>query len=281
MSFELINNNIKITDSSGDTVFDTDTPMPHIIHQASVGVNTPAWNAPLSTNGSYGGTNWSTSPPITPSSQGHTFPIVNEYSMFYASNVADSVNYACYSQWVHRWFFSTCLEPLEATTSKLIATIPTAGLNADFVLVQGKLARLSVWNGLGGVDAPQQDDYGIFQSGIPDIVTTTSSGVTTGTYAGSMSLNGTTLLETVFTGQGEQWLTRTLDIRYVPATATAGGSVYADWKHSNSRWESDKQVALQGGCNSTVPSAAYVLSSISTVSVWDAYYEVFFGKFTL
>ena len=272
MSFELSNNNLVIKNSSNDVIFNTDTPMPHIISWGTVG---------LSDSTLYG----------------HEFNITGSdiYFIGIPSGTNSTINcgpitingvyHPFYYESVEGTSWSRAALPVETTTSKFIAAIDQAGVDADFILVNGGLRRMSDYNGqlvqYGIPDQPYQSDYGVINTTLPPQVVTVANNTVSTTYTGTVNLSGTTLLETVFTGQGEQWLTRTLDIRYVPATATSGGSVYADWKHSNSRWESDKQVALQGGCNSTVPSAAYVLSSISTVSVWDAYYEVFFGKFTL
>jgi len=281
MSFELSNNNLLIKNSSNEVIFNTSTPMPHIIQKTVVGSPTTTWTS--NTAGAYG--------------NHFTFPLANQYVLGHMTTLQGynygEPNVTYYGPRLRNFYrVSRALLPLETTTSTLLATLNIAGMNADFILVQGGLARTSVW-GYGGksayndptFDAPFQTDYGVFNSAVPPMTVTTVNGTLTGSYNGKMNLSGTTVLESVFTANGEQWLTRTLSLRYVPATTTSGGKVYADWQHSSNRWESDQQEQVLGSYNNNYMNLAYSSTGQAFLgeyeSYWDATFDIYFGKFTI
>jgi len=278
MSFELSNNNLVIKNSSNDVIFNTDTPMPHIISWGTVG---------LSDSTLYG----------------HEFNITGSdiYFIGIPSGTNSTINcgpitingvyHPFYYESVEGTSWSRAALPVETTTSKFIAAIDQAGVDADFILVNGGLRRMSDYNGqlvqYGIPDQPYQSDYGVINTTLPPQVVTVANNTVSTTYTGTVNLSGTTLLETAFTANGEQWFTRTLTLRYQAATSTTGGSIYADWTHSSNGWESDQQQVSFGTCgnktntSSTPAGGVFVTSAESFFSKWGAYFTVYFGRFTI
>jgi len=277
MSFELSNNNLVIKNSSNDVIFNTDTPMPHIISHGTVGLSDAT-------------------------AYGHEFNIPNSHIYFTGipSGTTTLVNcpftdfngyHPNNSVSVEGTSWSRAALPHETTSVKFIAAIDQVGVDADFVLINGGLRRLSDYNGqlvqYGIADRPFQSDYGVINTTLPPQVVTVANNTVSTAYSGAVNLSGTTLLETAFTANGEQWFTRTLTLRYQAATANQGGSIYADWTHSSNGWESDQQEVSFGTCEnrtntSSTPAAdVFVTSSESFFSKWGAYFTVYFGKFTI
>jgi len=278
MSFELSNNNLVIKDSNNDVIFNTDTPMPHIIAYGTVGLS----DAEI---------------------YGHEFDIPESdiYYIGIPSGTSSIVNcgpiyingvyHPIYNRSVEGTSWSRAALPIETTTSKFIAALDQPGLDADFILVNGGLRRMSDYNGQGvqyGLyDRPFQSDYGVINTTLPPQVVTIANNTIFTNYSGAVNLSGTTLLETAFTANGEQWFTRTLTLRYQAATANQTGSLYADWTHSSNGWESDQQQVSFGTCenrtntSSTPAGGVFVTSSESFFSKWGAYFTFYFGKFTI
>lgn len=199
MTFQAQNNNITVTDTNGDVVFNTGTPMPHIVQTITSNVT-------------------------------HQFPESGDQafqiSQFYHPNNygCPYQSYECTFQWNGSTYENVCnwvtryyalyvvvngnrVLAKEDSQTYTLGTL-TSGTNPDFLL-----ARLNATRTVAG----SQHDYGTFVSAIPS--------------GQEIAANGSTILESAFRADGEPWLSRLVTV-YLD-----GDAVKAEFKHSNRQYD--------------------------------------------
>jgi hypothetical protein len=261
LTFEAENNVIRVTDSNGDVVFDTATPMPHI---AGVLTSTITHTFPESGDAKVrtgfglvaAGLSGCTELQYVCSQEyvcGYEWvcgfdPVTGKYECNY--------EYVCGYQEVCNWEYVAVVGYFAYENNKVLAkehsstyTIGSvaAGTAPDFLLALITATRTS---------AGSQQDYGTFVSAIP-----------TGQ---KISANGSAVLELAFQPDGQPWLSRIVNI-YLD-----GDTVKAQFKHSNRDYLSEKTNYMED-C-STYPSG--FAPSDNTSSTWQIAFEVYVGKFT-
>jgi hypothetical protein len=262
MSFSIANNNINITNAAGATIFDTDTPMPHITDWTLGKVVTYSYPDLINSQYTYGF--WE------PSQNSQECRWITEIDL---NTGQSSQVYDCRTTLAkrnHRY-----MGPSDTTATAVVAQL-SVGFEPDFFIVNGAIYRTSVTG--ASTDSPQQRDYGVLNSvGVPQA--TVSGGYFV--LPGKVNMTGTTVLETAFTGQGEQWLTRTLTTRYVPGTSTTGGTIVADFAHSQGWWVSDDSMITRGTYDNPNSPPVYAWPAEDYGSDWYCVFDVYLGKFTI
>lgn len=273
MTFEAQNNNIVVTDTNGDVVFDTGTPMPHIaqvitaniIHQfPESGDQTVATGfsyVPAGVSGCRDFQNVCGFEYVC-----NTQYVCNqEYQCNYDFSLGQTVcgfvqvcgfqnvcgnEYVCNFEWVDVEGFevygANVVQALEHSQIYTLGTLG-AGTNPDFALVLLTATRTV---------AGAQQDYGTFVSAIPS--------------GQKIAGNGSTVLETAFQPGGQPWLSRIVSVYF------DGDAVKAEFKHSNRQYQSGVGYATTS-CFSFPPAYA---PPDNTASTWDITFEVYAGKFT-
>lgn len=172
MTFQAQNNNITVTDTNGDVVFNTGTPMPHIVQTVTSNVTHQF-----------------------PESGDQTF-FVTQFTWF--NDFTCSYQYLNYGvnppQWETRYHTKYVMRggnrvlAKEDSQTYTLGTL-TSGTNPDFLL-----ARLNATRTVAG----SQHDYGTFVSAIPS--------------GQEIAANGSTILESAFRADGEPWLSRLVTV---------------------------------------------------------------------
>lgn len=249
MTFVVADNNIKVTASNGDVVFDTATPMPHI---AQVITTTITHTFPESGDTTV---------------ERNSYFVSDSFNCRYYEYVCGQQyvcgydafgNYSCGYEWVCGWeyvyyneysvIYSNRVEPLDHSQVYTLGTLQ-AGTSPDFVLATITASRTVTGS---------QQDFGPFVSAIP-----------TGQ---KMAANGSTLLEIAHDHSGNPWLSRIVSI-YLD-----GDTVKAEFKHSNRQFLSE--VGHTASACKAWPT--YKVDSFdNTSSKWQITFEVYAGKFTL
>lgn len=282
MSFEARDNVIRVTDTNGDVVFDTSTPMPHI---AAVLTHTVTHAFPESGDTSVA-LGYSTVSDIISGCRdfrcdleylcndvytcGYEYQCGTEYVCeydFYSGRNVCGFQYVCnnvYScgyeercgyervcDWVPVQGYATSsgnrVSALEHSQIYTLGTV-TSGTNPDFLLVLMRANRTV---------AGSQSDFGTFVSAIPN---------------GEMiAANGSTVLESAFIPGGAPWLSRIVSV------FLEGDAVKAEFKHSNRQYTSVRATGYAEACYG-YPSAA--APPDNTSSTWEIAFEVYVGKFT-
>jgi len=248
MSFTAENNRIQIRNSGGDIIFDTDTPMPHIVQEMSKTISHTFGDVPHDAGvfrNSY------TSPVCT------HFVLRRVCERKFECGFFDG-EYECRD--IEECGFETVVEPLpfgttdsfaydnvsaaERQSTYTIGTISNS-VSADFILV-----KISGSRGTAG----NHWQYGTFVSALPS----------NKTIAG----NGSAILESSYLPGGQSWLRRIVSV-YV-----SGNKVYAQFKHSNRAREDQTGQELQD-CFPTLGPVSYNSSSSFSIT-----FDVLIGKFT-
>ncbi len=282
MSFEARDNVIRVTDTNGDVVFDTGTPMPHI---AAVLNSTVTHAFPESGDTSVALASGFVSAFMSGCRDfrcsfeyvcndvytcGFDYVCGTEYVCAYDFSLGRNVcgyQYVCnnvYScgyeercgfenvcDWVDVEGYYTSsgnrVSALEHSQTYTLGTLP-AGTNPDFLLVLMRAGRTV---------AGSQSDFGTFVSAIPN---------------GEMiAANGSTVLESAFIPGGAPWLSRIVTV-YLE-----GDAVKAEFKHSNRQYTSARATSYAESCFG-FPSAW--APPDNTSSTWEITFEVYVGKFT-
>lgn len=173
MSFIIENNHIQVSNSSGQVIFDTNTPMPHIVQILENNVNHSFADS------------------------GDQTIITNQLQVPNSGTCSGWV-YSCnwnYCTWYYDWnpiyyrsFSNKVLAKNQSTTYTLGST--NSAINPDFIIVSASATRTK---------AGSQEDYGSFVSAIP------SNG-------SSIIANGSTVLESAFDASGDPWLSRIMSV---------------------------------------------------------------------
>ena len=282
MSFEARNNIIRVTDTNGDVVFDTSTPMPHI---AAVLTHTQTHAFP-ETGDTPIALGFSTLNKFTSGCQnfecrsdylckdvytcGFEYQCSSQYVCAYDfalgrtvcgyQNVCGNV-YVCGTEqscgfervcdWVDVEGYATSsgnrVSALEHSQTYTLGTLQ-AGTNPDFLLVLMRAGRTI---------AGSQSDFGTFVSAIPN---------------GEMiAANGSTVLESAFIPGGAPWLSRIVTV------FLQGDAVKAEFKHSNRQYTSLRATGYAESCFSY--PGAWAPPDV-TSSTWEITFEAYVGKFT-
>ena len=281
MSFEARDNIIRVTDTNGDVVFDTGTPMPHI---AAVLTHTVTHAFPASGNTSVALGSNTVSDIISGCREfrcalewicndvytcGYGYKCNYEYvcgtdifgnfscgfqnvcGNVYSCGYVERCGFENVCDWVPVQGYATSsgnqVSALEHSQTYTLGTLP-AGTNPDFLLVLMRAGRLI---------AGSQSDFGTFVSAIPN---------------GEMiAANGSTVLESAFIPGGAPWLSRIVTV------FLEGDAVKAEFKHSNRQYTSVRATDYSESCFG-FPSAW--APADNTSSTWEITFEVYVGKFT-
>lgn len=282
MSFEARNNVIRVTDTNGDVVFDTGTPMPHI---AAVLTHTVTHAFPESgdtpvalgfdilskvvsgcrdfqcqseyickdvyTCGYEYQCNYEYICDYDPFGGGYQCGYENVCGNVYVCGYEERCNFERVCDWVDVEGYATSsgnqVSALEHSQTYTLGTAPT-GTNPDFLLVLMRAGRLNAGN---------QSDFGTFISAVPN---------------GEMiAANGSTVLESAFIPGGAPWLSRIVSV------FLEGDTVKAEFKHSNRQYTSLRATSYAEACYG-YPSAA--APPDHTSSTWEITFELYVGKFT-
>lgn len=282
MSFLAENNVIRVSDTNGDVVFDTGTPMPHIavvlfkniIHQFPESGDTTV------------ALDFKTLSPIISGCRDYQCnqeyicnreyvcnrvyrcrqEYVCEYDFSAGQNVCgyetvcgyeeecgyeDVCGYERVCDWVDVEGFETAsgnrVSALEHSQTYDIGSV-SAGTNPDFLLVLMTANRTVVGS---------QSDFGAFISAIPN--------------GQKIAANGSTVLESAFIPGGAPWLSRIVSV------FLDGNTVKAEFKHSNRQYTSIRATNIDQACSGFPDPYA---PPDNTRSTWDVTFEVYVGKFT-
>jgi len=284
MSFVVENNNITVTNSLGDVVFNTDTPMPHITDVLTNTIthtfldsgdsqsystfstfqdfNCPytyfTYDTNYETSSCYSSSDYFSCCPFSWSSYcspNYEFQYNFTYSSF--EFVQNGQNCSCSNftttfETVTEYedsYYVTGVNTVSAkdTSDTYIIGSITAGTDPDFLLVLANFSRTTA----GGTT-----DLGTFVCPIHQ--------------GASTAANGSTVLESAFNYSSEQWLSRILDV-YID-----GNSIKADFKHSNKAY-TQLDVQSQFNCEFLLfPS----VSASNTSSTFTVDFTIYVGKFT-
>jgi hypothetical protein len=282
MSFEARDNIIRVTDTNGDVVFDTGTPMPHIAAVLTHTINhvfPDSGDTPVALG-------YSTVSDIISGCRefrcsleyicndvytcGYEYKCGTEYVCEYDFSLGRNVcgfKYVCnnvYScgyvercgyetvcDWVPVQGYSTSsgnqVSALEHSQTYTLGTIAD-GTRPDFLLVLMRANRTV---------AGSQSDFGTFVSAIPN---------------GEMiAANGSTVLESAFIPGGAPWLSRIVTV------FLEGDAVKAEFKHSNRQYTSVRSTAYAESCFFYPDPWA---PPDTTSSTWEITFDVYVGKFT-
>jgi hypothetical protein len=282
MSFEARDNIIRVTDTNGDVVFDTGTPMPHI---AAVVTHTvthaflESGDTPVALDSGFVSAFMSGCRDFQCNfeyvckdvytcgfEQRCSLQYVCEYDFSQGQNVCGFQNvcenvYVCgfdeqcgfenVCDWVDVEGYYTSsgnrVSALEHSQTYTIGTL-TAGTNPDFLLALMTASRTVVGS---------QSDFGAFISAIPN--------------GKKIAANGSTVLESAFIPGGAPWLSRIVSV------FLDGDAVKAEFKHSNRQYTSVRATDYTESCFG-FPSAW--APADNTSSTWQITFEVYAGKFT-
>lgn len=282
MSFTAQNNTIRVTDTNGDIVFDTATPMPHIaavlvktiVHQFPESADTPVVLKSGRTNAVTSGCK-----DFKCSSEyqcnnvyacGFDYVCNTEYVCVYDTSLERNVcgfQYVCNNvyacgyenrcgyetvcNWVDVQGYYTSsgnrVSPLEHSQTYTLGTLP-GGTHGDFLLVLMTANRTVIGS---------QSDFGAFISAIPN--------------GEAIAANGSSVLESAFIPGGAPWLSRIVSV------FLEGDTVKAEFKHSNRAYTSRRATHHAESCF-TYPSAW--APKDKTSSTWKITFDVYAGKFT-
>ena len=268
MSFTASSNRIKVTDGS-DIVFDTNTPMPHIVQTITGNVTHTFDNTTTTTTQVQG------------SSYQHIFCPYDVFEFcatevydpcawsFYSSCATYSYNftfgsieceggttcyggYVCESGWVTYYndlLYNTCTKTNDAKDQTDTYTIGTLSnsVEADFLIV--------VCNG-NRTTAGSDFTFGAFVTAIP--------------INQNFAANGSTILESSFLGGGASWLRRIMHV------FPDGSDIKVTFKHSSIAETAN--VAVTESCYPFGPACGAADRPIS--STFDLDFTVYAGKFT-
>jgi len=288
MSFKVKDNNIQVTATNGDIVFDTSTPMPHI---TDVITNTITHSFPDASD--------------TNSKSG--FSIINDFSCSYTyyqyvtnyssyscsgtSFSSDCCDFGCFGSCFGNYeyvcsssffggyscgfeltgydcscycsyssfesvteyedsYYSWANNVVSASSNSSTYTIGTVAndTNPDFILVLANISRTA---------AGSTYDLGTF-------ICTVHQGNNT-------IANGSTVLETAFDYNGNEWLGRIIDV-YI-----SGNDIKADFKHSNSDY-TNKISFYSFECG--WPATGAYADTDNIASSFSVAFTVYVGKFT-
>jgi hypothetical protein len=282
MSFEARDNVIRVTDTNGDVVFDTGTPMPHIAamlthsvtHTFAQSANTSVALGVNTVNAFASGCrNYRCSVEYVcndvytcgyENQCGTQYVCEYDYSLgrnfcsykyvcnnVYVCGYEERCGYENVCAWVDVEGYATSsgnrVSALEHSQTYTLGTLP-AGTNPDFLLVAMRANRTV---------AGSQSDFGTFVSAIPN---------------GEMiAANGSTVLESAFIPGGAPWLSRIVSV------FLEGDAVKAEFKHSNRQYTSVRATGYAESCFS-YPSAR--APADATSSTWEITFELYVGKFT-
>ena len=282
MSFEARDNIIRVTDTNGDVVFDTGTPMPHIAavlthsvthafpesDDTSVALGFNTVSAIISgcrdfrctidyvcesvyTCGYEYRCNFQYVCDYDPFGGGYVCGYQNVCGNEYICSYQEECGYQNVCDWVDVEGYATSsgnqVSALEHSQTYTLGTL-AVGTNPDFLLVLMRANRLK---------AGSQSDFGTFVSAIPN---------------GEMiAANGSTVLESAFIPGGAPWLSRIVTV------FLEGDAVKAEFKHSNRQYTSVRATDYAESCFS-YPSAW--APADNTSSTWEITFEVYVGKFT-
>lgn len=282
MSFLAENNVIRVTDTNGDIVFDTGTPMPHIaavlvasvVHQFPESADTP-----VALDFGIVGAFLSGCREFRCSNEyicnfeyvcKQVFRCRQEYICQYDFSLGRNVcgfqticgfaeecgfenvcGFEKVCDWVDVEGYSTTsgnrVSALEHTRTYNIGSVPE-GTSPDFLLALMTASRTVVGS---------QSDFGAFISAIPN--------------GEKIAANGSTILESAFIPGGAPWLSRIVSV------FLDGDTVKAEFKHSNRQYTSVRATNYAESCF-LYPSAAALPDNTS--STWNITFEVYVGKFT-
>lgn len=251
MSFIVESNHIKVTNSAGQTIFDTGTPMPHIVQTINntISVSFPD-TGDVNVNAGFQqfGANAGVAQENPPSSAQNPYAspprcnVVMDYR-YYPPQVQEGV------LWIR--YYRNKVYASESTQTLTIGTVAT-GTNPDFILVNATANRTS---------AGSQKDFGTFVSAIPQ--------------GQNMIANGSTVLESSYDSTGTPWLNRIMSV-YID-----GNLIKVDFKHSNREYLGEYVYFIKR-CNE-LPTVSTVVSynPDNIASNWTISFKVFVGKFTV
>jgi hypothetical protein len=276
MSFYASGDRIRVTNSSNDEIFDTDTPMPHILQTLTQNVthtfpdtgrtvSGAIYNFINSFNCSYFyydscATTYTYYDSCAWSFDSYDSCATSSYNFYYGqtecyggfvTNCYGGFVDECNGGFVTEYndeYFSDCTSYHSASDSSSTYDIGTltSGVTPDFLIVVANGSRTS-----GGSDY----QFGSFITAIPT--------------SANFPASGSTILESSFQGGGASWLRRICSV-YVD-----GDTVKVEFKHSNagrvSGFYTDSSCFIYPSCFSTG-------SSIS--SAFDIDFTVYAGKFT-
>jgi len=276
MSFEVENNNIRVTDTDGSVVFDTATPMPHIAKVINTTVTHTFPNSP--NQGEF-------SSRFTPNS---TLCSSQEY-------VCTS-DYVCDSVWVCEdrltcgyvtdpWTGESeydCWYEEECGYEQQCGWEETCGWET----VYGDLREVTGWNEIDAAEYTETYTLGQLEPGTgPDFLqvlaianrTKTGSQVDYGDFISAIpnteriSVGGSTVLEMAFEPGGTPWLSRIMSV-YL-----SGDKIMAEFKHSNKSYIS-RTTTETSSCRSFPDLPTW---TEDTSSEWQVSFDIYVGKFTI
>ena len=268
MSFTASANRIKVTDGT-EIVFDTNTPMPHIVQTITGNVTHTFSNATTTTSQAYGFDYQSFSCPVDSyDSCAYSYYDSCAYS-YYSSCATYEYNYSfgsfgcvggevcfggtvCEAGWVTTYNnlnFLTCTKTNSALDESDTYTIGTLSnsAQADFLIV--------VCNG-NRTTAGSDITFGSFVTAIP--------------INQNFTANGSTILESAFQGGGASWLRRIMHVY------PDGSDIKVDFKHSSVAETAN--VSVTQACDPFSPVCTAGNRPIS--STFDLDFTVYAGKFT-
>ena len=263
MSFFAENNRIRITNQAGETIFDTDTPMPHIVQQLSGTVTHTFPDVPHRTDGSQSSstTNLCTTTETRYECEYVTecdYVEVCEPDFFGEIRCRDEfrceqVRECTFNTYIvpipfgtYTWNISSVVDASEREWTYKIGDISDS-VNADFIVV--------TMNG-NRTGAGSHFEYGTFVSALP--------------ASKDVAGNGSAILESSFLSGGQSWLRRIVSV-YV-----SGSAVYAQFKHSSRARNDLYSREVFGSC---FPGAQYP-PGYNTSSSFSISFTVQVGKFT-
>lgn len=277
MTFTAENNNIRVTDTNGDVVFDTDTPMPHIVGVINASVS-------------------------------HVFPDSPAFAdtattYFRESMSCASQEYSCRSEYVcnREWVCETRREcgyqtdPWTGESGYVCETVRDCGyetvcgneLVCDWQTVYGTLALTFYWNVVEAADFTSVYTLGAVEPGTnPDFLqviavanrTHAGSQIDYGTFVSAIpntqriAANGSTVLEMAFEPGGSPWLSRIMSV-YL-----SGDNVMVEFRHSNRHYVSRKEFEYRE-CDGF--GLGFEAAPDQTGSNWTVDFDVYVGKFTV
>mgnify|MGYP001142191457 CR=1 FL=1 len=285
MSFIVENNNITVTNSLGDTVFNTETPMPHI---TDVITNTITHTFLDSGDSVSYSVFWDPSSYSCPYTYFTYYTETNFSSCYSSSTIFSCCGFMdssyCSPAYGYEYNFYYGSYEFVQTGQNCFCTTFYSSYDSVTEYEDGHYVT-----GVNTVSAKDtSDSYNIGQIAAntdPDFLlvlanfSRTSGGGTTdlGTFVcpihqgASTAANGSTVLESAFNYSSDQWLSRILDV-YID-----GNTIKADFKHSNKSYtQLDSTSSFNCG---PFPISPNVPSS-NTSSTFTVDFTIYVGKFT-
>jgi hypothetical protein len=282
MSFEAQNNVIRVTDTNGEVVFDTGTPMPHIATTITAQVThtfPDSGDQPIIVEQKI----------LSPTISGCEEYGCNQEYICNQEYVCNQV-YRCRQEYVCEYDFSagrnvcgyqTVCGYVEECGFENVCAFETV---CDFEPVQGY--QTAGGNRVLAKEHSQQYTLGSVPSGtFPDflLVFMTASRTSAGAQADygtfisaiptgqKIACNGSTVLESTYIPGGAPWLSRIVSV-YL-----SGEDVVAEFKHSNRQYDGRKVKNITQACFG-FPSPPPAPDTTS--STWSINFEAYVGKFT-